>query len=66
MLENTVKNRTKELRTALSELKNLNIEIIQRLATVAEFRDTELQLIFQESVFMQTRFLRRWILMQIL
>lgn len=41
MLEQTVKRRTEELSTALAELKNLNAEIILRLATVAEFRDNE-------------------------
>lgn len=41
VLENAVKSRTDELTKALTELTGLNKEIIQRLATVAEFRDTE-------------------------
>lgn len=41
MLEATVRIRTDELTNALKELKNLNAEIILRLATVAEFRDNE-------------------------
>lgn len=41
MLENTVKAKTEELAATLIEMKNLNKEIIQRLATVAEFRDTD-------------------------
>lgn len=41
MLESTIKIRTEELSTTLKELKNLNTEIILRLATAAEFRDNE-------------------------
>lgn len=41
MLESAVKSRTDELTKTLSELTGLNKEIIQRLATVAEFRDTD-------------------------
>ncbi len=41
VLEATVRSKTEELCTALTELTNLNREIIQRLATVAEFRDTD-------------------------
>ncbi len=41
MLETTVKIRTDELSTAFKDLKELNAEIILRLATVAEFRDNE-------------------------
>ncbi len=41
MLESAVKSRTDELSKALAELIGLNKEIIQRLATVAEFRDTD-------------------------
>lgn len=41
LLETAVRNRTEELGKALTELTGLNREIIQRLATVAEFRDTD-------------------------
>lgn len=41
LLENSVRSKTEELSKALTELTILNKEIIQRLATVAEFRDTD-------------------------
>ncbi|MCX8031368.1 MAG: response regulator [Thermodesulfovibrionales bacterium] len=41
MLEESVRQKTQQLSDALAELTNLNREIIQRLATVAEFRDTD-------------------------
>ena len=40
-LEETVKKQTAELRGALNKLGNMNAELISRLTTVAEFRDTE-------------------------
>lgn len=40
-LEDTVLHRTNELADALSAVKNMSIEIIHRLATVAEFRDSD-------------------------
>ncbi len=39
-LEETVEKRTKELREALTMLKNMSAELIDRLTVVAEFRDT--------------------------
>ncbi len=39
-LEDTVEKRTRELREALTMLKNMSAELIDRLAVVAEFRDT--------------------------
>ncbi len=41
MLEDTVKKRTEELTDALTMVKRVSTEIIQRLINVAEFRDTE-------------------------
>ena len=41
MLEDTVKRRTKELNDALSTVKDMNVEIVQRLSAAAEFRDTD-------------------------
>lgn len=41
LLETAVRSRTEELSRVLTELTSLNREIIQRLATVAEFRDTD-------------------------
>lgn len=41
MLEDTVQTRTRELAHALTTVKDLNREIIQRLTAVAEFRDTD-------------------------
>jgi putative two-component system response regulator len=41
MLEETVRTRTRELSDALGMVKNLNKEVVQRLISVAEFRDTE-------------------------
>jgi putative two-component system response regulator len=40
-LEETVMHRTNELNDALSEVKDLSVEIIQRLSTAAEFRDMD-------------------------
>jgi len=40
-LEHTVKNRTRELSDALALVKSASNEIVERLAGVAEFRDTE-------------------------
>jgi putative two-component system response regulator len=40
-LENTVRQRTKELADALAIAKSISRELIQRLTAVAEFRDTE-------------------------
>jgi putative two-component system response regulator len=39
-LEETVEKRTKELREALTMLRNMSAELIDRLTVVAEFRDT--------------------------
>jgi putative two-component system response regulator len=39
-LEETVEKRTSELREALTMLKNMSAELIDRLTVVAEFRDT--------------------------
>lgn len=41
MLEDTVKKRTEELTKALEMVSNMSSEIIQRLTSVAEFRDTD-------------------------
>lgn len=41
MLEKAVRLKTEELAKTLRELRSLSREIIQRLATVAEFRDTD-------------------------
>ncbi|MFA5074408.1 MAG: response regulator [Nitrospirota bacterium] len=41
MLEETVRLRTKELGNALTMVKNLSNEVIRRLTTVAEYRDTD-------------------------
>lgn len=41
LLESSVKSKTAELNKALIELRSLNREIIERLATAAEFRDTD-------------------------
>ncbi len=40
-LEDTVMLRTRELADALAAVKNMNVEIIRRLLTAAEFRDTD-------------------------
>ncbi|MBM2827758.1 MAG: response receiver-modulated cyclic diguanylate phosphodiesterase [Actinobacteria bacterium] len=40
-LENTVRNRTRELTDALTLVKSASKEIVERLAGVAEYRDTE-------------------------
>jgi putative two-component system response regulator len=40
-LEETVQTKTQELSDALGMVKNLNKEVVQRLISVAEFRDTE-------------------------
>ncbi len=40
MLEDTVRIRTQELAAALTRLRNMSKEIIERLTAVAEFRDT--------------------------
>jgi putative two-component system response regulator len=40
-LENTVKNRTRELSDALTLVKSASKEIVERLAGVAEYRDTD-------------------------
>jgi cyclic di-GMP phosphodiesterase len=41
MLEDTVRVRTQELADALTMVKNMSSEIIQRLTAVAEYRDTD-------------------------
>lgn len=41
MLEDTVQVRTQELADALSMVKNMSTEIIQRLTAIAEYRDTD-------------------------
>ncbi len=41
MLEDTVRLRTQELADALMMVKNMSAEIIQRLTSVAEYRDTD-------------------------
>ncbi|MEW6599530.1 MAG: response regulator [Nitrospirota bacterium] len=41
MLEGTVERRTQELATALSLVRNVSKEMIQRLTSMAEFRDTD-------------------------
>jgi putative two-component system response regulator len=41
MLKDTVDKKTQELADALRMVKNISIEIIERLTAVAEFRDTE-------------------------
>jgi putative two-component system response regulator len=41
MLEDTVRMRTRELADALRMVKNLNKEVVNRLISVAEFRDSE-------------------------
>jgi putative two-component system response regulator len=41
MLEDTVRIRTQELADALTMVKNMSTEIIQRLTAVAEYRDTD-------------------------
>jgi putative two-component system response regulator len=41
LLETTVKERTKELANALLSLRNVSREMIQRLISMAEFRDTD-------------------------
>jgi putative two-component system response regulator len=41
MLEETVRERTQELASALVSLKNVSREMIQRLTAMAEFRDTD-------------------------
>ena len=41
MLEDTVRTRTQELADALTMVKNMSTEIIQRLTSVAEYRDTD-------------------------
>ncbi len=41
MLEDTVKIRTRELADALMMVKNLSNEVIRRLTSVAEYRDTD-------------------------
>ena len=41
MLEDTVRIRTQELADALTMVKNMSSEIIQRLTAVAEYRDTD-------------------------
>ena len=40
-LEEDVRNRTQELADAFSVVRNLNVEIVQRLTVVAEFRDED-------------------------
>jgi putative two-component system response regulator len=40
-LETTVRERTRELSEALDKLRNTSMEIIHRLAAVAEYRDTD-------------------------
>ncbi len=41
ILESTVEERTKELANALLSLRNISKEMIQRLVSMAEFRDTD-------------------------
>jgi putative two-component system response regulator len=41
MLESTVRLRTQELANALQMVKQMSVEIIQRLTSVAEYRDTD-------------------------
>jgi putative two-component system response regulator len=41
MLENTVRIRTQELADALMMVKSMSTEIIQRLTSIAEYRDTD-------------------------
>ncbi len=41
MLEDTVKQRTKELKNALLMVKDMSIELVQRLTEVAEYRDED-------------------------
>ena len=41
MLKDTVDKRTRELADALRMVKNISVEIIERLTAVAEFRDTD-------------------------
>ena len=41
MLKNAVRNRTNELKNALTKIEFLNKEILLRLTTAAEFRDSE-------------------------
>lgn len=41
MLEDTVQTRTKELADALLTVKSMTTEVIRRLTTVAEYRDTD-------------------------
>jgi len=41
MLESTVEQRTKELANALALVRNVSKEMIQRLTSMAEFRDTD-------------------------
>ncbi len=41
ILEDMVKKRTKELADAMAMLKNMSNELMQRLLTVAEYRDTD-------------------------
>jgi putative two-component system response regulator len=41
MLEETVRIRTQELANALSMVKNLSTEVIRRLTSIAEYRDTD-------------------------
>ncbi|MBI4697741.1 MAG: response regulator [Nitrospirae bacterium] len=41
MLENTVEQRTRELANALTMIRNVSKEMIQRLTAMAEFRDTD-------------------------
>jgi len=40
-LENTINAKTQELKEALSMLKNMSIELVDRLTTIAEFRDSK-------------------------
>jgi response regulator RpfG family c-di-GMP phosphodiesterase len=41
MLEDTVARRTKELADTMALVRDMNIELIQRLSAAAEFRDTD-------------------------
>lgn len=41
MLENTVREKTEELRKALTRIKNANLEIIYRLTRAAEYKDED-------------------------
>lgn len=41
MLEDTVKKRTKELKDALLKVKDMSLELVQRLTEVAEYRDED-------------------------